>query len=88
MSAYLNPLTRIELDVLTADAEHANARAQTVLRCLPLGDPERLAAVCGVAQDCMGWLMDCYDQSWLRWAAEFDRVFDLAGDNDPTEWRP
>ena len=71
----LAPLSRTELDVLTADIEHGHDKAHIALRCAPIGDPARLAEACGVAQDCMSLLMDCYDESMRRLAAEFDRAF-------------
>jgi hypothetical protein len=80
-TTYLAPLERAELDELTRLTEHAHDVAHIALRCAPLGDPVGLAAACGVAQDCMALLMDCYDQSCLLWAAEFDRLYDLGGDN-------
>jgi hypothetical protein len=36
----------------------------------------------------MNLCVDIYEASMLLSAAEFDRVFDLGGDNDPQEWRP
>lgn len=75
MTPYLAALERPELDELTRTIEHAHDVAHIALRCAPL-DSERLAAACGVAQDCDGVLHDCYDESLLRLAAEFDRACD------------
>jgi hypothetical protein len=81
VTGLLAALTRTELDTLTADIEHGHDKAHIALRNAPIGDPVRLAAACGVAQDCMSLLMDCYDESILRVAEEFDRVWELGGDN-------
>lgn len=82
---YLAPLTRTELDILMHDAEHGNRMAQIAFSNAPL-IAEKVAAAAGVAQDMMNLCVDIYEASMLLSAAEMDRVFDLAGDNDPTEW--
>jgi hypothetical protein len=87
MSTLLADLTRPELDALIAEVEHAERKAHIALSNCPL-DHAKLAGACGVAQDVMALMMDCYDESMLRWAAEFDRILDLGGDNDPQEWTP
>jgi hypothetical protein len=72
---YLAPLTRTELDILMADAEHANRKAQVAFMNAPLR-PEAVQAAAGVAQDCMNLVVDCYDMSMLMMAAEMDRMLD------------
>ena len=74
MTGLLAPLSRTELDVLTADIEHAYRVAHIALVNAPLRQ-DALIEACGVAQDVMGVMMDCYDESMRRLAAEFDRAF-------------
>ena len=84
-AAYLAPLERTELDELIRHAEHAERKAHIALTNAPLRF-EALADACGVAQDVMCLLHDAYDASMVLMAAEFDRVYDLAG--DPPEYQP
>jgi hypothetical protein len=70
-TAYLAPLSRTELDVLTADIEHGYRKAHIALTVAPLR-PEALAAACGVAQDCMALMDDCYEESILRRVADME----------------
>jgi hypothetical protein len=78
-AAYLAGLDRAELDTWMLEAEHATRKAHLVVAHCPL-TRESLADACGVAQDCSAWLTDCYDASMVLWAAEFDRIFGLGGD--------
>jgi hypothetical protein len=78
-AAYLAGLNRGELDELMHMMEHGTRVAQTVVAHAPLNQ-RSLEAACGVAQDCHALLMDIYDMSGVLWAAEFDRRFDLGGD--------
>jgi hypothetical protein len=78
-AAYLAGLDRRELDTWMLEAEHATRKAHLVVAHCPL-NPENLSDACGVAQDCSAWLNDIYDASMVLWAAEFDRIFDLEGD--------
>jgi hypothetical protein len=77
-TTYLAPLTRPELDTLTREAEHAEAKAMLVFRMVPLDHPASIARLhdaAGVAQDCRAWVTDCYEASFALSAAEMDRVF-------------
>lgn len=79
-AAYLIELDRAMTDELIARAEHAYRKAHIALVNAPLRQ-DALTAACGVAQDCMALQMDAYEHSMLLMAAEFDRVFDLGGDD-------
>jgi hypothetical protein len=79
-AAYLVGLDRAETDELIREAEHAHRKAHIALVNAPLRR-EAVISACGVAQDCMALQMDAYEHSMLLMAAEFDRVFDLGGDD-------
>jgi hypothetical protein len=66
-------LTRPELDTLIAEMEHAERKSHIALVNAPLRH-DALAGACGVAQDCVSLLLDCYDASMLMYAAEMDRM--------------
>jgi hypothetical protein len=72
-TAYLEALSRTELDTLTADIEHGYRKAHIALSVAPLR-PEALAAACGVAQDCMALMDDCYEESMLRLTADMEQA--------------
>jgi hypothetical protein len=78
-AAYLAGLDRAQLDELIRLMEHGTRTSQVVVALAPL-DQRALEKACGVAQDCSALLNDCYDASMVLWAAEFDRIFDLGGD--------
>ena len=69
----LQPLTRLELDALTAEAEHAYTKAHIAFTNAPMRS-DALQAAAGVAQDAMALCTDCYEASMLLSAAEMDRI--------------
>ena len=72
-SGLLAPLTRVELDCLLADAEHAFTKAHIALASAPLV-PELVQDAAAVAQDCLAMWQDALDESIYRhWHGEASR---------------
>jgi hypothetical protein len=62
-------MTRPELDALISELEHEERLAHTALSVAPLGNPEQLAGLAGVAGDILRAYQDALDESIARMLA-------------------
>lgn len=82
-TAWLTQIDAFVATVLPAERTHSYTMEQQFAEILRRLDVTT-ELLCTGRQLAMAVL----DDAEVREGAEFDRVFDLAGDNDPTEWRP